>query len=83
MTNVMVPFMFKYAVDGLNQMSGNLLNLSDAPSTVATMATAILIGCEFPRHRLPPGVDPLGRGKVTVHYVAGDLSEGDLFNVNL
>ncbi|KAJ8254896.1 hypothetical protein GJAV_G00198570 [Gymnothorax javanicus] len=43
-TNVMVPFMFKYAVDGLNQMSGNMLNLSDAPNTVATMATAILIG---------------------------------------
>lgn len=45
-TNVMVPFMFKYAVDGLNQMSGHMLNLSDAPNTVATMATAVLIGCE-------------------------------------
>ncbi|XP_017574300.1 ATP-binding cassette sub-family B member 7, mitochondrial isoform X1 [Pygocentrus nattereri] len=44
MTNVMVPFMFKYAVDGLNQMSGHMLNLSDAPNTVATMATAVLIG---------------------------------------
>ncbi|KAM6976451.1 iron-sulfur clusters transporter ABCB7, mitochondrial [Aplochiton taeniatus] len=44
MTNVMVPFMFKYAVDELNQMSGHMLNLSDAPSTVATMATAVLIG---------------------------------------
>uniref|UniRef100_A0A8C9TUC5 Iron-sulfur clusters transporter ABCB7, mitochondrial n=1 Tax=Scleropages formosus TaxID=113540 RepID=A0A8C9TUC5_SCLFO len=43
-TNIMVPFMFKYAVDGLNQMSGNLLNLSEAPNTVATMATAVLIG---------------------------------------
>uniref|UniRef100_A0A667XVE3 Iron-sulfur clusters transporter ABCB7, mitochondrial n=1 Tax=Myripristis murdjan TaxID=586833 RepID=A0A667XVE3_9TELE len=43
-TNVMVPFMFKYAVDELNQMSGHMLNLSDAPSTVATMATAMLIG---------------------------------------
>ncbi|XP_048883291.1 iron-sulfur clusters transporter ABCB7, mitochondrial [Brienomyrus brachyistius] len=43
-TNVMVPFMFKYAVDGLNQMSGNVLNLSEAPNTVATMATAVLIG---------------------------------------
>ncbi|XP_067312995.1 iron-sulfur clusters transporter ABCB7, mitochondrial [Pseudorasbora parva] len=43
-TNVMVPFMFKYAVDSLNQMSGHMLNLSDAPNTVATMATAILIG---------------------------------------
>ncbi|KAG9341711.1 hypothetical protein JZ751_018775 [Albula glossodonta] len=44
MTNILVPFMFKYAVDGLNQMSGNMLNLSDAPNTVATMATAVLIG---------------------------------------
>ncbi|KAM8848175.1 iron-sulfur clusters transporter ABCB7, mitochondrial isoform 1-T1 [Synchiropus picturatus] len=44
MTNVMVPFMFKYAVDELNQMSGHMLNLNDAPSTVATMATAMLIG---------------------------------------
>uniref|UniRef100_A0A3P8XGE3 Iron-sulfur clusters transporter ABCB7, mitochondrial n=1 Tax=Esox lucius TaxID=8010 RepID=A0A3P8XGE3_ESOLU len=43
-TNVMVPFMFKYAVDELNGLSGNMLNLSDAPSTVATMATAVLIG---------------------------------------
>nr|XP_046261945.1 iron-sulfur clusters transporter ABCB7, mitochondrial [Scatophagus argus] len=43
-TNVMVPFMFKYAVDELNQMSGHMLNLNDAPSTVTTMATAVLIG---------------------------------------
>uniref|UniRef100_A0ABI7VRU8 Iron-sulfur clusters transporter ABCB7, mitochondrial n=1 Tax=Felis catus TaxID=9685 RepID=A0ABI7VRU8_FELCA len=42
--NIVVPFMFKYAVDSLNQMSGNMLNLSDAPNTVATMATAVLIG---------------------------------------
>ncbi|XP_050820599.1 iron-sulfur clusters transporter ABCB7, mitochondrial isoform X2 [Gopherus flavomarginatus] len=42
--NIVVPFMFKYAVDNLNQMSGNMLNLSDAPHTVATMATAVLIG---------------------------------------
>ncbi len=45
-TNVMVPFMFKYVVDDLNQMSGHMLNLGDAPNTVATMATAVLIGCE-------------------------------------
>ncbi|KAK1804189.1 hypothetical protein P4O66_020232 [Electrophorus voltai] len=43
-TSVTVPFMFKYAVDSLNQMSGPMLNLSDAPNTVATMATAVLIG---------------------------------------
>ncbi|XP_070221468.1 iron-sulfur clusters transporter ABCB7, mitochondrial isoform X2 [Bos mutus] len=42
--NIVVPFMFKYAVDSLNQMSGNMLNLSDAPNTVVTMATAVLIG---------------------------------------
>ncbi|KAM6426926.1 iron-sulfur clusters transporter ABCB7, mitochondrial [Liasis olivaceus] len=42
--NIVVPFMFKYAVDNLNQLSGNVLNLSDAPNTVATMATAVLIG---------------------------------------
>uniref|UniRef100_A0A3Q2YNN3 Iron-sulfur clusters transporter ABCB7, mitochondrial n=1 Tax=Hippocampus comes TaxID=109280 RepID=A0A3Q2YNN3_HIPCM len=42
-TNVTVPFMFKYAVDELNQMSGHMLNLNDAASTVATMATAMLI----------------------------------------
>ncbi|POI33860.1 hypothetical protein CIB84_002388, partial [Bambusicola thoracicus] len=42
--NILVPFMFKYAVDSLNQVSGNVLNLSDAPNTVATVATAVLIG---------------------------------------
>lgn len=46
LTNVTVPFMFKYAVDELNQMSGHMLNLNDASSTVATMATAVLIGCK-------------------------------------
>ncbi|KAG8448108.1 hypothetical protein GDO86_015269 [Hymenochirus boettgeri] len=42
--NIVVPFMFKYAVDNLNEISGNVMNLSDAPNTVATMATAVLIG---------------------------------------
>ncbi|KAE8584273.1 hypothetical protein XENTR_v10020891 [Xenopus tropicalis] len=42
--NIVVPFMFKYAVDSLNEMSGNVMNLSNAPNTVATMATAVLIG---------------------------------------
>ncbi|XP_075394991.1 iron-sulfur clusters transporter ABCB7, mitochondrial [Tenrec ecaudatus] len=42
--NIVVPFMFKHAVDSLNQMSGSMLNLSDAPSTVATMAVTVLIG---------------------------------------
>ncbi|NXM79578.1 ABCB7 protein, partial [Oenanthe oenanthe] len=42
--NILVPFMFKYAVDSLNQVSGNVLNLGDAPSTAATLATAVLVG---------------------------------------
>ncbi|XP_010567355.1 PREDICTED: ATP-binding cassette sub-family B member 7, mitochondrial isoform X2 [Haliaeetus leucocephalus] len=42
--NILVPFMFKYAVDSLNQVSGNILNLDAAPNTVATVATAVLIG---------------------------------------
>uniref|UniRef100_A0A8C0I8H3 Iron-sulfur clusters transporter ABCB7, mitochondrial n=1 Tax=Bubo bubo TaxID=30461 RepID=A0A8C0I8H3_BUBBB len=42
--NILVPFMFKYAVDNLNQVSGNILNLGAAPNTVATVATAVLIG---------------------------------------
>lgn len=42
--NIVVPFMFKYAVDNLNEVSGNVLNLADASNTVATMATAVLIG---------------------------------------
>ncbi|XP_004715948.1 iron-sulfur clusters transporter ABCB7, mitochondrial [Echinops telfairi] len=42
--NIVVPFMFKHAVDSLNQMSGNMLHLSDAPNTVATMAVSVLIG---------------------------------------
>ncbi|RLV98408.1 hypothetical protein DV515_00010767 [Chloebia gouldiae] len=42
--NILVPFMFKYAVDNLNQVSGNVLNLGDAPSSVATLATAVLVG---------------------------------------
>uniref|UniRef100_A0A8D2EE35 ABC transmembrane type-1 domain-containing protein n=1 Tax=Theropithecus gelada TaxID=9565 RepID=A0A8D2EE35_THEGE len=47
--NIVAPFAFKYAVDSLNQMLGNLLNLSDAPNTVATMATAVLTGCGVSR----------------------------------
>ncbi|XP_075691828.1 iron-sulfur clusters transporter ABCB7, mitochondrial [Rhinoderma darwinii] len=42
--NIVVPFMFKYAVDNLNEISGNVLNMADATNTVATMATAVLIG---------------------------------------
>ncbi|XP_033740931.1 ATP-binding cassette sub-family B member 7, mitochondrial-like [Pecten maximus] len=41
--NVQVPFIFKYAVDFLNEPS-NLLNMSSAPATLITSATAILLG---------------------------------------
>jgi ATP-binding cassette subfamily B (MDR/TAP) protein 7 len=43
-----VPFLFKYAVDYLNGISGGLINLStDAPTTIISVATALLIGCKF------------------------------------
>ncbi|XP_021355418.1 ATP-binding cassette sub-family B member 7, mitochondrial-like [Mizuhopecten yessoensis] len=41
--NVQVPFIFKYAVDFLNEPS-NILNMASAPATVITSATAILLG---------------------------------------
>lgn len=43
--NVSVPFLFKYAVDDLNNYL-NLLNMGSAPEAIATSATAILIGCK-------------------------------------
>ncbi|XP_068103688.1 iron-sulfur clusters transporter ABCB7, mitochondrial isoform X2 [Hyperolius riggenbachi] len=42
--NIVVPFMFKHAVDNLNEISGNVLNMADAPNAVATVATTVLIG---------------------------------------
>ncbi|XP_075040531.1 iron-sulfur clusters transporter ABCB7, mitochondrial [Mixophyes fleayi] len=42
--NILVPFMFKYTVDSLNEISGNALNLADASNTLTTMAMAVLIG---------------------------------------
>lgn len=43
--NVQVPFLFKYAVDYLNGISGGVINLStDAPTTIISMVTALLIG---------------------------------------
>lgn len=56
--------MFKYAVDELNQMSGHMLNLNDAPSTVATMATAVLIGCESQTRIALAGAGLIRRGTV-------------------
>ncbi|XP_018053279.1 PREDICTED: ATP-binding cassette sub-family B member 7, mitochondrial [Atta colombica] len=47
--NVLVPFIFKYAIDILNAhtaaMSGSaVMNLTSAPATVATVATSLLVG---------------------------------------
>lgn len=42
--NIGVPFMFKYAVDYLNM--NNTLNLDTAPNTIATVSTALLLGCK-------------------------------------
>lgn len=74
-TNVTVPFMFKYAVDELNQMSGHMLNLSDAPSTVATMATAVLIGCESQTCVSLAGAGLIGGDCGTACYLPADLSQ--------
>jgi len=48
--NVLVPFIFKYAIDILNAhtvaVSGSAaMNLTTAPATVATVATSLLVGC--------------------------------------
>lgn len=67
--------MFKYAVDELNQMSGHMLNLNDAASTVATMATAMLIGCES-QTCIPLAGATLIRGDCgTAYYLQADLSQ--------
>ena len=49
--NVLVPFIFKYAIDILNAhtsaMSGSaVMNLTSAPATVATVAMSLLVGCK-------------------------------------
>ena len=74
-TNVTVPFMFKYAVDELNQMSGHMLNLNDAPSTVATMATAVLIGCESQTCIALAGAALIRGDCGTACYLQDDLSQ--------
>ena len=42
--NVAVPFLFKYIIDDLNNISGGHLNFSDPKHTVATLAFAMVIG---------------------------------------
>lgn len=74
-TNVTVPFMFKYAVDELNQMSGHMLNLNDAPSTVATMATAVLIGCESQTCIALAGATLIRGDCGTAYCLQADLSQ--------
>lgn len=50
MLNVSVPFMLKYAMDELNGLNSNgdaLLTMGSAPETVLTVATTLLISCEY------------------------------------
>lgn len=49
--NVLVPFIFKYAVDALNTHTATIngsaiMDLTTAPATVATVATSLLVGCK-------------------------------------
>ena len=46
--NVQVPFIFKDAVNYLNEHTGDLLALSDPASTVATTAFSLMIACKWP-----------------------------------
>lgn len=67
--------MFKYAVDELNQMSGHMLHLNDAPTTVATMATAMLIGCESQTCIALAGAALIRGDCGTAYYLHVDLSQ--------
>ncbi|KAG8183486.1 hypothetical protein JTE90_001052 [Oedothorax gibbosus] len=42
--NIQVPFIFKYIIDYLNQNTGLALSLETAPSTIVTVATALILG---------------------------------------
>ncbi|GFV51853.1 ATP-binding cassette sub-family B member 7, mitochondrial [Trichonephila clavipes] len=42
--NIEVPFLFKYTIDYLNSHTGLALNLETAPSTIVTVATALILG---------------------------------------
>lgn len=42
--NITVPFLFKYAVDELNQITGGTLNVTDAEHTVVTFVFALVLG---------------------------------------
>ena len=47
LSNVAVPFLFKYAVDDLNAVLDSPLHMNDAQGTIVTSAFALLLGCEF------------------------------------
>lgn len=51
MINVTVPFFLKYAIDDLNEnlnpAGDALLTMESAPETVLTVATVLLISCEY------------------------------------
>jgi ATP-binding cassette subfamily B (MDR/TAP) protein 7 len=49
--NVLVPFIFKYAVDILNAQTAAttgtaIIGLTTAPMTITTVAMSLLIGCK-------------------------------------
>lgn len=56
--NVQVPFIFKDAVNYLNEHTGDLLSLSDPASTVATTAFSLMVACKWPFGTLYPEVSP-------------------------
>lgn len=45
--NVQVPFIFKDAINYLNEYTGDALTMTDPVSAVATTAVSLMIGCEF------------------------------------
>lgn len=45
--SISVPFLFKWAVDNLNEASGDTLNLKDGPTAIISLSTALLLACKF------------------------------------
>ena len=44
--NVQVPFIFKDAVNFLNEHCGDALTMNSAPEAVLSTATALVVGCK-------------------------------------
>lgn len=44
--NVQVPFIFKDAINYLNEYAGDVLTVTEPTSAVATTAVSLMIGCE-------------------------------------